>query len=127
MSMRRAVAGCTVLVCLVALLVDRTEGHLTFFSPSEMLLMKEQDGKVTTQQLPQVQHDGTPVSTHMHHLYSLCQPNVHLKNICHSCFCFVQDKTMEIAVRLSPKQLEHVAPVLEEIIHEIVEKREKAK
>ncbi|KAM4587201.1 motilin-like isoform 2-T2 [Odontesthes bonariensis] len=95
MSMRRAVAGCTVLVCLVALLVDRTEGHLTFFSPSEMLLMKEQDGKVTTQQLPQVQHDGTP------------------------------DKTMEIAVRLSPKQLEHVAPVLEEIIHEIVEKREK--
>lgn len=32
---------------------------------------------------------------------------------------------MEIAVRLSPKQLDHVAPVLEEIIHEIVEERQK--
>ncbi|KAF0035197.1 hypothetical protein F2P81_012955 [Scophthalmus maximus] len=32
------------------------------------------------------------------------------------------DKTVEIAVRLSPKQLDHVAPVLEEIIHEIAEK-----
>lgn len=37
----------------------------------------------------------------------------------------VQDKTVEISVRLSPKQLDHVAPVLEEIIHEIVEERQK--
>ncbi|KAI3370328.1 hypothetical protein L3Q82_025098, partial [Scortum barcoo] len=106
MSMRGAVAGCLVLVCLVALLAERTEGHITFFSPKEMLLMKEQEGKkdmeprskdgqfeeVTVQQLPRVER---------------------------------VDKTVEIAVRLSPKQLDHVAPVLEEIIHEIVEERQK--
>ncbi|CAG5983301.1 motilin-like [Menidia menidia] len=111
MSMRRAVAGCMVLVCLVGLLVERTEGHITFFSPKEMLLMKEREGRkdmeprsedgqfeeVSTRQLPQVERDGNP------------------------------DKTMEIAVRLSPKQLDHVAPVLEEFIHEIVEERQKAK
>lgn len=37
----------------------------------------------------------------------------------------VQDKTVEISLRLSPKQLDHVTPVLEEIIHEIVEERQK--
>lgn len=40
-------------------------------------------------------------------------------------FVCVQDKTVEISVRLSPKQLDHVAPVLEEIIHEAVEERQK--
>ena len=34
--------------------------------------------------------------------------------------CVSQDKTVEIAIRL-----DHVAPVLEEIIHEIVEERQK--
>ncbi|XP_070693959.1 motilin-like [Pempheris klunzingeri] len=111
MSMRRAVAGCAVLACLVALLAERTEGHITFFSPKEMMLMKEREGRkdmeprsedgqfeeVTVQQLPQVERGGNP------------------------------DKTVEIAVRLSPKQLDHVAPVLEEIIHEIVEQRQRAK
>ncbi|XP_040890610.1 motilin-like [Toxotes jaculatrix] len=111
MSMRRAVAGCVVLACLVALLAERTEGHITFFSPKEMKLMKEREGRkdmeprsedgqfeeVTVQQLPQLEHGGNP------------------------------DKTVEIAVRLSPKQLDHVAPVLEEIIHEIVVERQKAK
>ncbi|XP_070758383.1 motilin-like isoform X1 [Enoplosus armatus] len=111
MSMRGAVAGCLVLACLVALLAERTEGHITFFSPKEMMLMKEREGRkdmeprsedgqfeeVTVQQLPQVERGGNP------------------------------DKTVEIAVRLSPKQLDHVAPVLEEIIHEIVEQRQKAK
>ncbi|XP_069009096.1 motilin-like [Embiotoca jacksoni] len=108
MSMRGAVAGCVMLACLVALLLERTEGHITFFSPREMMLMKEREGKkeprsddgqfeeVTVQQLPQMEN-GNP------------------------------DKTVEIAVRLSPKQLDHVAPMLEEIIHEIVEEREKAK
>lgn len=34
---------------------------------------------------------------------------------------------MEISLRLSPQQLDHVTPVLEEIIHEIVEERQKGK
>lgn len=38
--MRGAVAGCVVLVCLLALVVERTEGHITFFSPKEILKMK---------------------------------------------------------------------------------------
>lgn len=40
MSIRGAVAGCVVLVGLVAFLVEKTEGHITFFSPREMMLMK---------------------------------------------------------------------------------------
>ena len=36
-----------------------------------------------------------------------------------------QDRTIEIAVRLSAQQLYHVTPVLEEIIREIAEEREK--
>ncbi|XP_038552266.1 motilin-like isoform X1 [Micropterus salmoides] len=109
MSMRRAVAGCLVLVCLVAQLAERTEGHITFFSPKEMMLMKEREGRkdveprsedgqfeeVTVQQLLQVERGGNP------------------------------GKTVEIALRLSPKQLDHVAPVIEEIIHEIVDERQK--
>ncbi|KAL7407881.1 hypothetical protein ABVT39_015060 [Epinephelus coioides] len=111
MSMRGAVAGCLVLACLVALLAERTDGHITFFSPKELMLMKEREGRkdmeprsedgqfeeVTVQQLPLVEGGGN------------------------------HDKTVEIAVRLSPQQLDHVAPVLEEIIHEIVEERQKAK
>ncbi|KAJ4927231.1 hypothetical protein JOQ06_014966 [Pogonophryne albipinna] len=109
MSMRGAVTGCLVLACLVVLLAERTEGHITFFSPKEMMLMKEREGRkeprsedgqfeeVTVQQLPEVEH-GNP------------------------------DKTVEIAIRLSPEQLAQVAPVLEEIIHDIVEEqRQKAK
>lgn len=44
MSMRGAVAGCVVLACLVALLAERTEGHITFFSPKEMMLLKVSSG-----------------------------------------------------------------------------------
>ncbi|XP_068576205.1 motilin-like [Cebidichthys violaceus] len=111
MSMRRAVTSCLVLACLMVLLAERTEGHITFFSPKEMMLMKEREGRkdmeprsedgqfeeVTVQQLPRLEHGGNP------------------------------DKTVEIAVRLSPKQLDHVTPVLEEIIHEIEEELQKAK
>ncbi|XP_041836236.1 motilin-like [Melanotaenia boesemani] len=111
MSMRGAVAGCVVLTCLLALLAERTDGHITFFSPKEMMLMKEREGKkdieprsedgqfeeVAIQQVPQMEHNGNP------------------------------DKTLEIAVRLSPKQRNHVAPMLEEFIHEIVEDNQKAK
>lgn len=42
-----------------------------------------------------------------------------------ACSSFSQEKTVEIAVRLSPKQLDHVAPVLEELIHEIEEDGQK--
>ncbi|XP_054641426.1 motilin-like [Dunckerocampus dactyliophorus] len=111
MSVRGAAAGCVVLVCLVALLAERTQGHITFFSPKEMMLMKEREGRkdmeprsedgqleeVTIQQLPQAERGGNP------------------------------DKTVDITVRLSPEELDHVAPVLEELIHEMVEERQKAK
>ncbi|TDH14413.1 hypothetical protein EPR50_G00042610 [Perca flavescens] len=110
MSMRGAVAGCLVLACLVALLAERTEGHITFFSPKEMMLMKEREGRKdmeprangqfeedTVQQLPRVERGENP------------------------------DETVEIGVRLSPKQLDDVAQVLKEIIHEIVEEHQKAK
>lgn len=37
----------------------------------------------------------------------------------------VQDKIVEVAVRLSPKQLDRVSPVLEDIIHDIEEELQK--
>lgn len=40
MSVRGAVTGCLALVCLVALLAERAEGHITFFSPKEMMVLK---------------------------------------------------------------------------------------
>ncbi|KAK6321015.1 hypothetical protein J4Q44_G00079910 [Coregonus suidteri] len=111
MTMHGAVTGCVVLVCLVAMLGERAEGHFSFFSPKEMREMKALQDKlgrkemkprsgdgqfqdVTIQQLPE-DDGGTP------------------------------EKTVEISVRLTAKQLEHVAPVLEEIIHEMVEQAEK--
>ncbi|XP_042357853.1 motilin-like isoform X2 [Plectropomus leopardus] len=111
MSMRGAVAGCLVLACLVALLAERTEGHITFFSPKEMIEMRGREGRkdmeprsedgqfeeVTDQQPPQVELGGNP------------------------------DKTVEIAVHLSRKQLDDVAPMLKDIIHEAVEDHQKAK
>lgn len=40
MSVRGAVTGCLALVCLLALLAERAEGHITFFSPKEMMVLK---------------------------------------------------------------------------------------
>lgn len=114
MSMRGAVAGCVVLVCLMALLVEKTGGHITFFSPKELMLMKvkqEREGKkdmqprsqdaqfeeITVQQVPQMEHGENP------------------------------KQTIEIAVRLSPEQLDRVTPVLEEIIYEITQEHQEAK
>ncbi|KAK2862411.1 hypothetical protein Q5P01_001944 [Channa striata] len=107
--MRVLMAGCVMVVCLVVLLTDRTEGHITFFSPKEMMLMKERDGRkemeprlvdaqfeeVNVQQLPRVERGGNP------------------------------GETVKIGMCLSPKQLDHGAPALDEILHEIVEKRQK--
>ncbi|XP_034536254.1 uncharacterized protein mlnl [Notolabrus celidotus] len=104
MSMRGAVAGCVVLVCLVALLAERAEGHITFFSPKEMMLMKEREGR----------KDMEPRSEDLQFEEVTAQQPP-------------QEKTVEIAIRLSPKQLDQVAPVLEEIIHEIAEEHQKAK
>ncbi|XP_057702575.1 motilin-like [Corythoichthys intestinalis] len=111
MSMRGAVVGCMVLTCLVALLVERTQGHITFFSPkemSDMRMLKQREGRkdmaprsedgqceeVAVQQLPQTEHGGKP------------------------------DKTVDTTAHLSLKQLDQVAPVLEELIHEIVEQQQ---
>lgn len=47
-----------------------------------------------------------------------------LDRLIYNPFC-VKDKTLEIAVRLSPKQLDHAVPVLEELIQEIVKQRQK--
>ncbi|XP_043077023.1 motilin-like [Puntigrus tetrazona] len=43
--MRRAVTGCLMLVCVVALLADQAEGHIAFFSPKEMRELREKEGR----------------------------------------------------------------------------------
>ncbi|XP_037535120.1 motilin-like [Nematolebias whitei] len=111
MSMRGAVVGCVVLACLAVLLVERTEGHITFFSPKEILLMKEREGKkdteprsedgqfeeVTIQQAPRMERDGNP------------------------------ENPLKLDIRRSTKQLDHMDPLLNQIIHDIVEQHQKAR
>lgn len=55
--MRGAVTGCVVLACLVALLAERTEGHITFFSPKEMMLMKVGSSRLIGQRAAEVVSD----------------------------------------------------------------------
>ena len=103
---------------------------------------RSEDGQfeeVTVQQLPEVEHDN-PVSTHTHtqtHTHKHTHTSdpqycFHHRNVVEYRpltlhLLFVQDKTVEIAIRLSPEQLAQVAPVLEEIIHDIVEEHQKGK
>lgn len=49
------------------------------------------------------------------------------KLINHGLYCIkdTTDKTLEIAIRLSPKQLDHAVPVLEELIQEMLDERQK--
>ncbi|XP_061788788.1 motilin-like [Nerophis lumbriciformis] len=130
MSIRGASAACVALLCVVVLMAETTHGHITFFSPKEMMLMKEREGRkdmeprsedghfeeVTVEQLPPAEHATNLVCAHnLVYTFVIVQPK---------CVC-LQDKTVDITVRLSPKQLDHVAPVLEELIHEMVEERQK--
>ncbi|CAL8336354.1 unnamed protein product [Merluccius merluccius] len=110
MSIRGAVGGCVLAVCLVAMMVESTEGHITFFSPREMMLMKEREGKKVMEPRSE---DGQFQEASLPQL----PETVSVEN--------PQDRTIEIAVRLSAQQLYHVTPVLEEIIREIAEEQEK--
>ncbi|KAJ3603339.1 hypothetical protein NHX12_031081 [Muraenolepis orangiensis] len=110
MSMRGGAVGvCVLLLCLAAMMVETTEGHITFFSPKEMMLMREREGKKTME--PRSEDDQMVQEASVPQLPET-DP---------------QDGTIEIAVRLSAQQLYHVTPVLKEIIREIAEEQEKAK
>lgn len=80
----------------------------------------DQFEEVTVQQLPEVKH----TRTHTHTSTYAERQKTMLGSIDYNPFC-VKDKTLEIAVRLSPKQLDHAVPVLEELIQEIVKQRQK--
>ncbi|KAJ7999687.1 hypothetical protein DPEC_G00196990 [Dallia pectoralis] len=104
MTMRGSVMCCVLLVCLVAMLVKQVEGHVSFFSPKEMREMKDQKNKGRKDMEPQTL-DGQ-------------LQDVTIKNL-REVASEIPDKIVEIA-----KQLEHVGPVLEEIINEMVEEAE---
>lgn len=70
MSMRGAVTGCVVLACLAALLAERTEGHITFFSPKEMMLMKVGSSRLIGQRAAEVVSDSSP------DVFPVCSENV---------------------------------------------------
>ncbi|RVE72997.1 hypothetical protein OJAV_G00044140 [Oryzias javanicus] len=109
MSIRGAVGVCMVLVCLMAFLVERSQGHITFFSPKELLHMRLQE--------LQEKKDMKPRSEEFDEVILEQVPQMDANT----------DNTLELGVRLSPRQLNYVAPVIKEIIHEIVEERQKAK
>ncbi|XP_078803567.1 motilin-like isoform X2 [Oryzias latipes] len=105
MSIRGAVGVCVVLVSLMAFLVERSQGHITFFSPKELLHMREQQEK----------KDMKPRSEEFDEVILEQVPQRDANT----------DKTLELGVRFSPRQLTYVAPVIKEIIHEIVEEHQK--
>ncbi|CAL9704261.1 unnamed protein product [Knipowitschia caucasica] len=81
---------------LMFLLVDSSEGHITFFSPKEMMLMKEREGK----------KDMEPRSEdEQFQDVSLQPPEPEAA------------EEVQIVVRVAPLQLDHSVPVLEEFVH----------
>lgn len=98
------VIGSLLLVCFVVMMGQQAEGHITFFSPGEMKALKEkeekkvmetrsEDGQIekATVQLSQEEGDG------------------------------ISDNAVEISMHLSAKRLDHVAPMLEEVLQGIME------
>lgn len=87
----------------------------------------DQFEEVTVQQLPQVKHTRMRTNTHAS-MYAERQKMV-LRLVGYNDFFLCvkdkTDKTLEIAIRLSPRQLDHAVPVLEELIQEMVEERQK--
>ncbi|XP_055016949.1 motilin-like [Boleophthalmus pectinirostris] len=78
MSLRRVTITCLLLSLLLSLHLDTSEGHITFFSPREMMLMKEREGKKDVEprsedgqfqdvnlQPPETEHGAAPVR-HLH-------------------------------------------------------------
>ncbi|XP_062313971.1 motilin-like [Osmerus eperlanus] len=108
MGMSRMVIGCLVLAFFLVMMAQRAEGHITFFSPQEMRALKEREGRKlmeprsedgqieTNQHLPKEDGAGNP------------------------------EKTVEISMQLSAKQLDQVAPVLE-VLQELMEEPDNAK
>lgn len=105
-SLSTSVVACVLLLCVQ---LRSSEGHITFFSPREMMLMKEREGK---KDMEPRSEDGQLQDVNLQQL----QETEHST-----------EKSVELTLRLSPKQLDHVAPVVEELIQEMVEERQKAK
>lgn len=81
--------------------------------------------QVTVQQLPQVKHTRMRTNTRPGRYAERLKTVLGL--IDYNLF-YVKDKTdkaLEIAIRLSPKQLDHAVPVFEELLRELVEERQK--
>ncbi|XP_062409575.1 motilin-like [Sardina pilchardus] len=93
--MRGAVLGCLLLVCAVVLLVEQAEGHITFFSLKEMENMRK---KVRST-------EETPEDRSVQPLPLEEEP-------------LAQDSGVEISIKLTADQLEHVT---KEIVKDAME------
>ncbi|XP_035245893.1 uncharacterized protein mlnl isoform X1 [Anguilla anguilla] len=112
--MRCTLIGALAAAFLVAALVERAESHFTFFSPKEMREMMERGraGKKSVDLEPRSeegQFEEVAIPERSEEVGGS------------------QGKSVEIGVRLSAKQLDHVAPALGEILHEMLTETEKAK
>ncbi|KAJ8395555.1 hypothetical protein AAFF_G00030360 [Aldrovandia affinis] len=112
--MRTTVIGCLVVAFLVAMLVEQAEGHFTFFSPKEMREMMERGraGKKSVDLEPRSEEGQFEEVTMPERSEEMGVS---------------QGKSVEIGLRLTAKQLDHVAPALGEILHEMLTETEKAK
>ncbi|XP_030623878.1 motilin-like [Chanos chanos] len=109
MTMRGTVAACMVVVCVVALLAEQAEGHFTFFSPKEMRVMKEREGKKDVEPRSE---DGMFEETSV-------------SPIPEEDRSASPGQTVEIGVKLTAKQLEHVGPVLGDMLQKVLNEAEK--
>ncbi|XP_072293836.1 motilin-like [Eucyclogobius newberryi] len=103
LGLSRSLVSSVLLSLILSLFIDSSEGHITFFSPREMMLMKEREGKKDME--PRSEDEPTLEVTQEQGT----EPQV------------------ELTVHLAPRQLHHSAPLLEQFMQDMVEEQLKAK
>ncbi|XP_066559112.1 motilin-like [Amia ocellicauda] len=106
---RGKVISCLLVVSVVAMLAEQTEGFISFISPGDMRRMMEQEkGRAGKKSLEVEQRSEERESG------ELASPDWYRQKDT------AKGAPLEIGVRLSPQQLDRLAPVLGEILHEML-------
>lgn len=106
------VIGSLLVVCLVAMLAEQTEGFLSFFSPSDMRRMMEKEKSKTGKK--SVRSGETESG-------ELAAPERYMEEE-----AAMLGTPLEIGVRLSPRQFDKYGAALGEVLNEMLEEGGKA-
>ncbi|XP_043932420.1 promotilin isoform X2 [Protopterus annectens] len=108
----RTVIGCLIVVCVMAMLAEKTEGFISFFTPSDVRKMMEKErvkGLKKSTNLQQRSEGST--------LLDMTEPQgVEKETIIKS----QMSAPLEIGVRINADQLQRYKDVLGEVLQEIL-------